>query len=771
MILSITVGVAALGMVIGTYSVILNDLPAQFKKVIPAHAQFFISPFDDELVRVIESLPGVEAAEGRYSFDVRVKVGDEWRKLQLTVIQDFNQIKINRLFPFTGNWPPSERQIILERTSLPLIESDVGDRITVQTPEGIERELEVAGLAHDLKNPASNFTGQTNGFLDFATLEWLGYPREFNQLLVTVEGENLDYFDVRGLSYVIEEKITKGGRTVFSTIIPPPDEHWLIPYITPMALLLMVIGFIILSISGLLIINTISALLAQQKRQIGIMKAIGARSGQITGMYIFSMVVIGLISFGLAVPLGREGTKLLVNFLAGWINFDIAEYVYPTGIYWFQLVLCVFLPVFVAMFPIRNASKITVLDAINDIGLANNQYGENWFDRFISSIRILSRPLMLSVRNTFRKRSRLVITLLMLSSASAIFMSVLSVYSSLGKTLDDVMNYYEFDIALFFSREYRSDQLLSELSRLPYLDNAETWGIANARVINEDDSETNNILFVSPPTDTTLIQPSVLKGRWLLPEDENAVVINTDVLREKPGLDVGDVITLKIDGGESAWKIVGITRSVMTGPWIYANYPYFARRLGRYGVSSGVYISLKDHSVQSQYENGKLLEEHFSDAGYNISSINRVYEMRALATNQFRVIVGFLLGMAILLASVGGMGLAGTMSLNILDRTREIGVMRAIGASNRTLYSIVLYEGILIGILSWIIGLVISIPVSKLLSNAVGAGFLRAPLTLIYSVNGSFLWLVLLLIISILASSWAARSAIKLPVREILAYE
>jgi putative ABC transport system permease protein len=133
--------------------------------------------------------------------------------------------------------------------------------------------------------------------------------------------------------------------------------------------------------------------------------------------------------------------------------------------------------------------------------------------------------------------------------------------------------------------------------------------------------------------------------------------------------------------------------------------------------------------------------------------------------------VVLLLIMAFLLAVIGGLGLMGTMSINVLERTREIGVMRAIGASNKSVRRIFIIEGIIIGVISWLVGAVLAFPISKVLSDLIGAQFLSAPLNYTFSLNGAIIWLVLVIILATVASFLPAWNASRFTVREVLAYE
>ncbi len=131
----------------------------------------------------------------------------------------------------------------------------------------------------------------------------------------------------------------------------------------------------------------------------------------------------------------------------------------------------------------------------------------------------------------------------------------------------------------------------------------------------------------------------------------------------------------------------------------------------------------------------------------------------------------FLLAMAVLLGVVGGLGLMGTMSINVIERTREIGVMRAIGASNSSVLRIVLVEGLFIGLISWAIGGLIALPASRILTDVVGQALLQASPSYIFSVGGAILWLFIVLALAFMASFIPARHASQLTVREVLSYE
>jgi putative ABC transport system permease protein len=113
----------------------------------------------------------------------------------------------------------------------------------------------------------------------------------------------------------------------------------------------------------------------------------------------------------------------------------------------------------------------------------------------------------------------------------------------------------------------------------------------------------------------------------------------------------------------------------------------------------------------------------------------------------------------------------GTMSINVLERTREIGVLRAIGAPNRGVARVFIREGIAIGMISWGLGALLAYPLGKGLSDAVGLSVMGVPLNFAYSFTGLWVWLALVILLSAMASFIPARNASRLTVREVLAYE
>ncbi len=772
-VLSIAVGVLAVGMATGARVILSRELPAGYAATDPAHAVLRTDPFDDGLVQTVRRMSGVRDAEGRRNIVVRLKTGpNEWRDIALFAIPDYSDIHINKIEPESGAWPPPAHELLIERAALSLTKANVGDWVLIETPDAKQRELRIAGLAHDQSRPPASFEGTAYGYITYETLEWLGQPRDYNELYITVS-ENADAQEhIQSVAAQVRDKVEKSGRIVFATTVPAPGKLPLEDAVQAIVLLLGVFGFLSLALSGLLVINTISAILAQQVRQIGMMKAIGARRRQVAAIYLGMALIFGLLAVAVGAPLGVLGARGLSVFVAGLINADVANLSISPSVLALEAIIGLLAPLLAALYPVIAGSRVTVREAISDYGLGKDQFGTSRIDRLLERVRGLSRPLLISLRNTFRRKGRLALTLSTLTLGSAVFIALTSVYASALVSSEDLFRYWQYDVQFSFNRAQRIEKIEREALNVPGVVQAEHWTLIGTSLVHADGSEGEHIWMYALPANTFSLRPKIIAGRWLLPEDENAVVINHRLRDKVPGAKVGDQIVLKVQGKKVAWRIVGIVHMMYPpDPIVYVNAPYFARVVGTVGRAEGVYVVLSQHDAAFQSQVARALEEHFRSIGVRITSMLLFSTLRATVETLFTSVVALLLIMAILVATVGGLGLTGIMSLNVLERTREIGVMRAIGASGGGVLQIVLGEGIVIGLISWFLGCLLALPLSRLLNDAVGMALVQTPFSYTFSTSGALLWLVLVIILTVVASAWPARNASRLTVREALAYE
>jgi putative ABC transport system permease protein len=530
------------------------------------------------------------------------------------------------------------------------------------------------------------------------------------------------------------------------------------------------LGFLALLLSCFLVVNTITALLTQQVRQIGIMKAVGGRTVRIVEVYLTIVLIYGLLSLTIALPAGALASYRLVIYITDRLNFDLLGFALPPFAVAVQAVVALIVPMLAALFPVLAWSRRTVREAIASQGHPQDQWGQGFVDRLLERVRGLPRPLALSLRNTFRRKGRLALTLITLTLAGAIFMSVLSVQRSLGLLLDDATSLYNFDIAASLARPSPIHSLEREAMRIPGVEDAEGWLQISGQRIRPDGTEGWAIRIVAAPLHSPYMRPVVAEGRWLRADDANGMVMSDDLLRREPDIRVGDDVVVRLGERETTWHVVGV--APFTGnETVYAAYDDLARAANAAGLANYVVLRTAATDRAALDAAAQALQDRYEQVGAPLSRVETIASAREQYERMFTTLVGFLLIMAALLGAVGALGLAGTMSLNVLDRTREIGVMRAVGATTRSVGGIVIVEGMVIGFLSWALAILLSLPLSYVLDVAIGNAFFMRTLHYSFSPGGVGLWLVIVLLISALSSLLPASRASRIAVHDALAYE
>jgi putative ABC transport system permease protein len=263
--------------------------------------------------------------------------------------------------------------------------------------------------------------------------------------------------------------------------------------------------------------------------------------------------------------------------------------------------------------------------------------------------------------------------------------------------------------------------------------------------------------------------PTITSGRWVNEEDTNKAVVSSKLGRDDPTLAVGRQIELEINDEKKIYEIIGVY-TLLDERAMVVNRKYLdATYRGNTQVSS-VRVRF-DKTKIDPVEGAKILEKDMKRLGFDVAYSLSIDSIRQSTDGQFNFMIFFLLIMAAMVAIVGGLGLAGTMSLNVMERTREFGVMRSIGSSDAMLRRIVIVEGVCIGVLSWLIAIPLSVPMGFGFGYALGTAFFEKPLEFIFSPLAVVLWLGIVVVISILASLAPMASAAKLTIRETLAYE
>jgi putative ABC transport system permease protein len=772
--LAVAVGVYAVGSVLAVQALMLREFHADRDDAAIASAIIIAyPPFDAKLAERIAEMPGVAAAEGRQSFNARVITdADTNRDIEIAAVEDFDAMQVDKYLLVDGTWPTRKDEIMLEWMGLPWIGAEIGDTITVELPDDTRRHLTITGTAHNPQHPSPGVTGNTSGLVSPKTMEYLGQSPLFSELHLRVVGADPDKTTVQSVVDDVEKQIERSDRAILDTVIL--GESIIESIVNTTILILSTFSWVILLLSAFLVVNTITALIAQQVNQIGIMKLIGASRGQMVSMYMAMVLVYGVLAFTIGIPIAVTVARLLMtNLIEDLVNIRTDSYAIPAWVYLVMIGVGVLIPLGAGLLPVWQGTRITTYAALNDVGIHAGAASGGVVEHLLARLpkRWLQRPFVLALRNALRHKGRLLRTMVVLILGTALFIAVISTQQSVYTTQAGFLLYHQYDVRIQFEQPHRIARLEAAAFDLPDVTAVESWGIGSATRLRPDDSESNRYQVYGLPEKTQMVKPIVHSGRWLRPGDEYAVVINATVADEERDIEVGDTITLDMAGHELPWTVVGIVGMDAQGAKLYMNYDVFGHETRMLGKANSLQVVTGQHDQVSQADMETALLRHFEQKGMDVRGTKTTQTLNSQNGLMFDTIIGFLILMAVLLGAVGSLGLSTTMGINMMERIREIGVLRAIGASNGAIRRIVLLEGLVIASLSWLIGFVLSFPAAKFMSSQIGVALLDMPLTYTYSYGAAAAWFFVLLGLAVVASLGPAASAVKLTIREVLAYE
>ncbi len=803
--LSVAIGVLGVGMIVATWDILMGDLGRRYAAIQPAHVEISVPlgvTLDD--LQGLETLPGLAAVQGRAIFNGRYSLAEDaaWQTVEIIALPDPNGQTVNVIEPVeagrlkpqqparslpaqagaqsaqadfaavaatsvAGPWPPARGQIIVERASLAEMGAAVGDTLYVDTATGVIA-LQIAGLAHQQDDVMAAVKGNPVALVSLDTMVRLQGHDRVNTIYL--RAASLD--QQAQAAEAARGQLERAGYTVGRVTLRDPALHPAQDVLDVLLLVMGILGVLALALSGFLVTNTISALVAQQIRQIGVMKAIGADTWIVLRAYGLTVFAYGLLGTLIAAPLASRTGYRLAAYLAGQINLDLYPYRLSPSALAVMAAVGLGVPFLAAAKPLWEGASITVRQAIADYGLGGGS-GQNALSRALAKLQGLPRVWALALRNAVRVPDRLALTLITLALGGATFIAVLSTDSSFGRTIDNLIEgQYGMDALVAFQHEQRVSRVAPLAETHGEVAHAEAWYFGQASMKVPSGQEVQ-VLVQAGPHDTQFYRPNLQAGRWLQPDDSNAIVINRKWATEE-GVGLGDTVTLDLGGDYpfTDWIVVGINQDLVqkqTG--VFVPLASLDRLLKRADRTVTLEVAYTRHDAASQERITAELVALMGRSGAEVFSTQILSQLKRQVTSLYQILVVFLLVMAGLTALVGGIGLMGMMSINVLERSKEIGVMRAIGADTRAIVTIFWGESMVVALLSFALAVALSVPLSHLLTRAVGMAFIQTPLDFAYAFVGIGYWLALVLLIGTAASIAPALNAAGLSVRESLSYE
>ena len=592
-VLAIAIGLSGFFAVLSTYAILRRELNRGYLSTNPASAVLATDAVDDALLAAVRARADVSDADARAVVVARLRTGaGTWRRLTLFVLRDFRNLRIGTVTPEAGAWPPPVGGRLIERDAFQVAKAKIGDFVTIEVKPGNERRLCVVGGVHDAGQAQARMENGVYGYVTKETLAALGAPPVLDRLYLLAGGDRLDAAHVRKVAASVKVWLESSGHAVKWVHVPPPGKH---PHAEIMGLLLLAMaafGLFALALSGVIVVNLLLARMATERRQIGVMKALGATRGQIARIYLAEAGLLGVAALAIATPAGlvvRPAAQPQVRSAPEFRSREPGGSALgpgsssPSSACWCRS------PRRRIRLPPEPRSPCAPRSRT---GADPASFGARRLDRLVSGVGAAGRPGLVGVRNSLRRRARTALTLATLAVAGALFISALSFRASMMATLD---------------------------------------------------------------------------------------------------------------------RLFG----------------------------AGTFGSIERYA----------LDQHML------------------------MIYVFLLVVSGVLAAVGGLGLMTATSLNVLDRRRELGVLRAIGASPARVAGIVVVEAVFVAPLACLVAVLAAWPITAGLGAFVTAALLRGGLDVTLSLPGIFGWLALSTALSVVASLAPAASTSRRSIREEISYE
>jgi putative ABC transport system permease protein len=538
------------------------------------------------------------------------------------------------------------------------------------------------------------------------------------------------------------------------------------------------LAIICVIMSAILVYNTLTNLITQQTNQIGIIKAIGGRTPTIIGIYLISAFVYGLLALLIALPLGAVVAFIVTRTFLNMFNIDYNQFQVSNQALIYQILSALAAPILAGLPPVLQGAKITVSQAIASYGLGGG-YGSSWLDRLVEGIgqRWLPSHYATALGNMFRRKGRLLLTQLVLITAGAAFLIVMSLNSSISYTLDNIFARQQYDTMILFRQNQRSGRVIALAAAIQGVDKAELRLVQSSsmfvsgQLVKEAGIGAN---IEGIPAESDFFKPLIVSGRWILPGDGRVVVITRDTAQKNHIL-VGDIVTLDLgELGKDQWQVIGLYEPVFVGgftsPTIYAPLDALYNATKKFNQGSYLYVRTTSHTAEFTTAVTAQLKNLFENHGLKVVQSQTQPDLRKTNDFQFSIVISMMLSLSVIVALVGGIALMGVLSIGVIERTKEIGVLRAVGARSRTILSIFIMEGLLQGLLSWLLAIPISFLSGPAAASALGQAMFGADLDYQYNFQAVAIWLALILVVSAVASLLPARSATRISIRDSLAY-
>jgi putative ABC transport system permease protein len=722
--------------------------------------------FTDQGLDNLRATANVAALDVRTLGRTEMRVGDRNQGVVLVGVEEFANQAVNIVAVTEGSLPAQPGGLVtdFENARSGRYGGSVGDTIALRSPNGAWTTFEVVGRGGTLRYSSEVAEDVPFLYLSNADVQRImGYPAPnsidviaadrspaavaamVDELRSTLSAElpNLAYWDV----LEVWEEGTWPGSEDFENFI----------------VLFYVIAGIALLSAMVLIYTTMNTIVREQTREIGVMKAIGGSRRRIGIGYLRTALLLGGTGTLLGVIIGFPLSNTLMSFMSSQFG--------GTSVGWQVSGIAVILSLIVgiggtalASWPaLRRASRITVREAIEDHGVVA-AYGLNPLDRAAARASLLSRRSQMGLRNATRRTGRSLATAVPIALAVGTMLAFASVSIT---ALDETRNSQDLEGGDIIVWNNGNRGLGEEATAL--MESVPGVTMAHQMIYSNVEFDGEHYVWGLPAIST--YTPDVVEGRWFTEaeaRDSARVVVFGEAVSELSGTQVGDRVTVETRRGPLDLDVIGIDGHLVNdGQGMFIP---FQTVLDYEGWTTGNYwVRTTDPSPETVEAAANALHRTMQENGYVIGSSLRYIQRNANAAEN-RMVVTMIMAMGLPIVAIGMIGLVNSMTSNVLDRTREIGILRTIGARRRDLRSMFRTEGVVVALVGWLLGIPIGYALGRLIMWVLENEF-HAPFDYRFPLWPILVALVVTVVVSRLVLRLPLRRALRMQPGAALRYE
>ncbi len=654
---------------------------------------------DRRQLAALAAVPNVLAVEPRSYFNGRIYIGARRAPAYVVGVRDYAGQHVDVVRVAAGS-PPGMLEALTERQNAnqKLLAVGAGDTVQMIGANGSVQQLRISGDGRNL-NGGKDVT-DNNVIVLYATAATVA-------ALNGAEGYQSIAFRLADTRPAAVQRTSTAVRAVVARTPGFAGFTWL-PKVRSagewpgksdfqaFTKFFYVIAVLAILSAFVLIANTMTTLVAEQTPEIGSMKAVGGRRRQIAIVYLRTALLLGALGSVVGIAIGIVLSNLLVRYLGSTFFAIDVQFGIDLRILALSALIGLVAPALAALPAIRRGVRIPLRDALTASGsaVAGEDAGA-WLTR---RSRFLPATTRIGLRNVGRRRRRSLATALLVALAVGNLLAILGLAAGISNTTHAEWRDHGEDVKALVGGDARTEQVIRST---PGVAAVEPMFDAEVRVAEKKG-------FVWAVQQTTMFRHRVTDGRWYTPAEERRrerVAVVERNLARVTGTRVGDRIRVETGSGPIALRVIGIAANQQeNGTVVFVPRTTMAAFFGRSPEAADDYwIRTTSHDHAFVDETTSRIEDTMNANGFDISTeIEYVGEAENVAAN--RTITTSIGVLGFLIVAISMVGLANAITMSVIERTREVGILRTIGARARDVRRIFAAESLAIAVAGWLLG-------------------------------------------------------------------